>query len=55
MHGFGVVCVLLVPTLLAQAQVSPVPAGPPAQVQPADVKTEAAPFPAQHALEASDL
>jgi CubicO group peptidase (beta-lactamase class C family) len=55
MHGFGVVCLLLVPSLFAQAQVSPVPAGPPAHAQAADVKTEAAPFPAQHALEASDL
>jgi CubicO group peptidase (beta-lactamase class C family) len=55
MHGFGVVCVLLVPSLFAQAQVSPVPAGPPAHAQPADVRTEAEPFPAQHALEAADL
>jgi CubicO group peptidase (beta-lactamase class C family) len=55
MHGFGVVCLLLVPSLFGQGQVSPVPAGPPAHAQPADVKTEAAPFPAQHALEASDL
>jgi CubicO group peptidase (beta-lactamase class C family) len=55
MRGFGVVCVFLIASLFAQAQVSPVPAGPPAHAQPADVKTEAAPFPAQHALEAADL
>src|ERR1700722_8930708 len=55
MHGFGVVCLLLAPALFARAQVSPVPAGPPAHAQPADVKTEAAPFPAQHALESADL
>src|ERR1700678_1339726 len=55
MHGFGVVCLLLAPALFAQAQVSPVPAGASAHAQPADVKTEAAPFPAQHALEAADL
>src|SRR3984885_887525 len=55
MHGFGVVCLLLAPALFARAQVSLVPAGPPAHAQPADVKTEAAPFPAQHALESADL
>src|ERR1700721_157583 len=55
MHGFGVVCLLLAPALFARAQVSPVPAGPRAQAQPADVKTEATPFPGQHALEAADL
>src|ERR1700722_13254206 len=55
MHAFRVVCLFLVPSLFAQAQVSPVPAGPRAHAQPADVKTEAAPFPGQHALEAPDL
>jgi CubicO group peptidase (beta-lactamase class C family) len=55
MHGFGVVCVFLVAPLFAQAQVSPVPSGPPAHAQQADVKTEAAPFPAQHALASADL
>jgi CubicO group peptidase (beta-lactamase class C family) len=55
MHGFGVVCLLLAPALFAQAQVSPVPAGPSAHAQPADVKTEAAPFSGQHALESEDL
>jgi CubicO group peptidase (beta-lactamase class C family) len=55
MHGFGVVCVFLVAPLFAQAQVSPVPSGPPAHAQQADIKTEATPFPAQHALEAADL
>ena len=55
MHGFGVVCVFLVAPLFAQAQVSPVPSGPPAHAQQADVKTEAAPFSGQHALESADL
>src|ERR1700733_3411920 len=55
MHGFGVVCLLLAPALFARAQVSLVPAGPPAHAQPADVKTEAAALPAQHALESADL
>src|ERR1700729_2483594 len=55
MHGFGVVCLLLAPALFAQAQVSPAPAEPPAHAQTADVKTEAAPFSGQHALDSADL
>jgi CubicO group peptidase (beta-lactamase class C family) len=52
MRRFGVVCLLLVPSIFAQAQVPPVPAGPPAHALTADVKTESR---APHALEASDL
>ncbi len=52
MHGFGVVCLLLVPSVFARAQVPPVPAGPPAQALTSGRKNGSR---APHALEASDL
>jgi CubicO group peptidase (beta-lactamase class C family) len=52
MHRLGVTCWFFLLPLFARAQVSAVPAGPPAHPQQTDAKMG---IPQQHALEASDL
>jgi CubicO group peptidase (beta-lactamase class C family) len=52
MHRLGVTCGFFLLPLFARAQVSAVPAGPPAHARQTDAKMG---IPQQHALEASDL